>query len=277
LKRAAYGGALAAFVGVSIVVTYYRYAEWYDAVSRLCIPGTPFFFGYVEGVIRGVLLGLFNTVGIFLIFMKFSDPRNCRPVWGAAWICILFSATAAFCFFTQPRAYDPGLAIELIIPGFSAVVSTWLYAGDVALDKEPPILDKDIMLKWVEFNHEETTQAITTLALVVVAGIVTAGYTSLRGLIPAQYAVQPDLVWETISLNIFDYGLVALGFALFTMAPLFIRLDILKAKLKKTQANASVPQLLTRIVEIAVAVAVPAVCAVAAASYLRRRKLSASR
>jgi hypothetical protein len=117
-----------------------------------------------------------------------------------------------------------------------------LPAGDVVLEREPPILDKEIMVKWVELGHKETTDAITSLALVAVAGIAAASYIFLKGLIPAPYnAVDPGLVCFTISMHVFDYALVTGGFVLFTIGPLFIRLDILKTKLIRTQANAFVP------------------------------------
>jgi hypothetical protein len=248
LRTAAYGSVLAAHVGTAILFTYLRYAEWYDAISRLGIPGIPFFFGYAEALIRGVLLGLLNALGIFLTFRKFSDPDKCRPFTSALWIFVLFAVTMGICFLTQPRAYDPGLAVELIIPGSTATASTWLYAGDVVLQRELPIPDKDIMVKWVELGHKEATDAITSLALVAVAGIAAAGYIFLKGLVPAPYnAVDPGFVWFTIAMNIFEYILVTGGFVLFTMAPLFIRLDILKAKLISMQANAFAPSRKTRL------------------------------
>ena len=232
---------LAIYVGATILFTYFRYAEWFDAVNRLGISGIPFFFDYEEGLIRGGVLGLIIAVCIYVIFNKFIDARKCKPVTGALWVFASYSVATAICILTQPYARDPGLVIELMIPGFSAVASTWLYGGNVLLDREPQILDKDVMLEWIHLEHKETIGAITPLCLVVISSIVVGGYNYLHGSLRGD-TIQPNLAfaWYTFSLRIFDYGLVAVGFAIFTMAPLFMRLDILKAKLKKMQTNASI-------------------------------------
>jgi len=233
LRPTAYGSVLATYVGATILFTYFRYAQWYDSVNRLGISGVPFFFGYEEGLIRGSLLGLFLGVSIFVIFNKFGHADKCRPVASAVLVLVLYSVATGTCILTQPNAYDPGLVLELMIPGFSAVVSTWLFGGDILLEREPPISDRDFMVEWVYLEHKETIDALTTVALVVVSAIAVAGYNYLQGSMTYNAShPNPSLTWYTFSLEMFDYGFVAIGFAIFIMAPLFLRLNILKTKLK---------------------------------------------
>lgn len=226
---------LAGYVGVSILLTYLRFAQWYDLARQLGISNIPFFLGYGESVIRGALLALFVSVCIFMIFDKLQDTAKCGSVRSAVWIFALYSLATGFSILVQPHAYDPGLTILLMVPGFSAIASTFLWAGNVALEREPQILDKDIMFKWIELEHKETIEAITTLTLVVISSIVVLMYTSLHGWLGAIYQdmtkPNPIIVWQIYGMAILDYAFAAAGLAIFTMAPLFLKLDILKAKL----------------------------------------------
>jgi hypothetical protein len=232
-----YGFALSSYVGAAILFTYFRFAQWFDAVRILSVAQIPFYFSYGEGIARGGLLGILVASCIFLIFRKLDNSANCNPVRSALWVFVSYFTFASMIIVTQPLAYDPGLILDLMILGFTAVVSTWLYAGDVELKRQPKISNANTMLKWVELGHRETVDAITSLTLVVIAGFAALGYNFLHTGItvppgpPSQTLIA--FSYYTCTLGILDYGMIVIGFTFFTMAPLFIRLDIYKAALKE--------------------------------------------
>lgn len=234
---------MAVYVGMSILVTYIRFADWYDAARQLGY-GVPFYFSYVEGAIRGGSSGVIASGLIFIVFRRSLVITSPRVSQSTFMVVVAYFLTIGLILLMQPQAYDPGLIIDLMLIGLVAAASTFLYGQSLKLEKEAPILDKCRQIKWIELEHKQTMDIITTLAWMIVFAIAVMGYNSFFAFwqaLSTKYGETNPVAWRTFTVAVLQFSFVATGIAAFIMAPLFLKLSILKNKLKKTEPRSRVP------------------------------------
>jgi hypothetical protein len=228
-----YPKLLAVYVGACVLLKWMQYAEWYDT-CRILKCSLPFYFSYVDGIMRGVVSGLAATGAIIVIFGRYIDIRSPKPPRAAAFVLTTYVPIVGITMLTEPGAFDPGLAVDLLLVGLVAASSPFLYGESLKIASQRRLPDKDKQLKMIELQYNETTNLmsmVTLLLITALAGLVYNHFALFWGYLSTTYGTANQFVWRTLTGSVIWFCLFAAGLGWFTMAPLFQRLDILKRKL----------------------------------------------
>lgn len=226
---------LVIYVSIVIFVTYLRYAEWYDASKKLSY-GLPYYFSYTEGAIRGAVSAVAVSALILLVLHRFVVAENPRPELGASMVLVAYLSVIGASLLTPPSVFDMGLAIDLILVGIVAAVSTYLYAQAMKLSSERTVANESRLLKQIELEHKETTELISTLTWVILfaaAAMVYNQYVLFWHDLSSKYGAANPVIWQVFNVAVFRLSIFVVGLVWFLMAPLFYRLKVIKRKLQE--------------------------------------------